>query len=83
MHGQSVVTLLEMDCGPKKGPRMFCMLEHTSGLTAKAVQGASLPLQGVDDIHGSDGLPLGMLSVGDGSTMTFSRKTFRTPRVSS
>ena len=44
------------------------MLEHTSGLTAKAVQGASLPLQGIDDVHGSDSLPLGMLSVGDGVT---------------
>ena len=68
MHGQSVVTLLEMDCGPKKGPRMFCMLEHTSGLTAKAVQGASLPLQGVDDIHGSDSLSLSVFGVGDGVT---------------
>ena len=47
---------------------MFCMLEHTSGLTAKAVQGASLPLQGIDDIHGSDSLALGVFGVGDGVT---------------
>ena len=44
------------------------MLEHTSGLTAKAVQGASLPLQGVDDIHGSDCLSLSVFGVGDGVT---------------
>ena len=41
------------------------MVEHTIGLTAKAVEGASLPLQSIDDIHGSDGLPLGVLSVCD------------------
>ena len=35
-------------------------------LTAEAVEGAALPLQSVDNIHGSDGLPLGMLGVGDG-----------------
>merc|ERR1719411_2495509 len=34
-------------------------------LTAKAVEGAALPLQGIDNIHGSDCLPLGMLGVGD------------------
>lgn len=37
-----------------------------SCLAAKAVQGASLALQGVDDVHGGDGLPLGVLGVGDG-----------------
>ena len=44
------------------------MLEHTSGLTAKAVQGTSLPLQGVDDVHGSDSLALGVFGVGDSVT---------------
>lgn len=39
-----------------------------SGLTAKAVKGASLPLEGVDHVHGGDGLPLGMLGVGDSVT---------------
>ena len=34
-------------------------------LASEAVQSAALTFQGVDDIHGSDGLPLGMLSVGD------------------
>ena len=37
-------------------------------LTSESVQGASLPLEGIDDIHGSDGLPLGVLGVGDGVT---------------
>ena len=35
-------------------------------LTSESVQGASLPLEGIDDIHGGDGLPLGVLGVGDG-----------------
>ena len=34
-------------------------------LTSESVQGASLALQGIDHVHGSHGLPLGMLSVGD------------------
>ena len=34
-------------------------------LTTESIQGASLALQGVDNIHGCDGLPLGVLSVGD------------------
>ena len=34
-------------------------------LTAEAIEGAALPLQGIDHIHGSDSLPLGVLSVGD------------------
>ena len=29
------------------------------------VLGASLPLQGVDDVHGSDSLTLGVFGVGD------------------
>ncbi len=35
-------------------------------LTAESVEGAALALQGVDDVHGGDSLPLGMLGVGDG-----------------
>ena len=35
-------------------------------LSSEAVQGASLPLEGIDHIHGSDGLPLGVFRVGDG-----------------
>ena len=34
-------------------------------LASKAIQSASLPLEGIDNIHGGDSLPLGVLSVGD------------------
>ena len=37
-------------------------------LAAKAVQGTALTLQGVDDVHGGDGLALGVLCVRDGVT---------------
>ena len=37
-------------------------------LTAESVQGTSLSLQSVDNVHGCDGLPLGVLGVGDGVT---------------
>ena len=32
-------------------------------LTSESVEGAALPLEGVDDVHGGDGLPLGVLGV--------------------
>jgi len=35
-------------------------------LTTETVESASLPLQGVDDVHGRDGLSLGVFGVGDG-----------------
>ena len=35
-------------------------------LTAESVEGAALTFQSVDDVHGSDGLPLGVFGVGDG-----------------
>ena len=34
-------------------------------LAAKSVEGASLPLEGVDNVHGGHGLSLGVLGVGD------------------
>ena len=34
-------------------------------LSSEAIQGPALPLEGVHYVHGSDSLPLGMLSVGD------------------
>ena len=37
-------------------------------LTAESVQSTALAFQSVDDIHGCDGLPLGVLGVGDGIT---------------
>ena len=36
------------------------------GLAAESVERASLTLQSVDDVHGGDGLALGVLGVGDG-----------------
>ena len=37
-------------------------------LTSESIEGTSLPLEGIDDIHGGDSLPLGVLGVGDGIT---------------
>ena len=45
----------------------YCVLHHMiqKCLTSESVQSAALPLEGIDNIHGSDSLPLGVLSVGD------------------
>ena len=53
--------------GPEKG-RLGQLELHSveMSLTSESVQGASLPLEGIDNIHGSDGLPLGAFGVGDG-----------------
>ena len=37
-------------------------------LTTESVEGAALPLESIDDVHGSDGLSLGVLRVGDSIT---------------
>ena len=37
-------------------------------LSTESVEGTSLPLEGIDDIHSGDSLPLGMFCVGDGIT---------------
>ena len=37
-----------------------------SSLASETVQGAALTLQSVDHVHRGDGLPLGVLGVGDG-----------------
>ena len=34
-------------------------------LTSESVEGAALPLEGIDHVHGGDSLPLGVLGVGD------------------
>lgn len=44
----------------------FSVGKEINSLTAESVQGASLPLEGIDNIHGGDSLPLGVFSVGDG-----------------
>ena len=36
--------------------------------TFEAIESTSLPLESIDHIHGGDGLPLGVLGVGDGIT---------------
>ena len=41
---------------------------ESRSLTAESIKSASLPLQGVHDVHGGNGLSLGVLSVGDGIT---------------
>ena len=48
--------------------KMAYKVHHRShiGLSSKTIKGASLPLEGIHDIHGSNGLPLGVLCVGDG-----------------
>jgi hypothetical protein len=48
-------------CGPKKG--RFVASVKKVRLTAESVQSPALSLEGIDDVHGSDGLPLGVLSV--------------------
>ena len=59
--------------GPKKdlgfgllGRKMYPT--ESDNLTAESVEGTSLALEGVDDVHGGDGLPLGVLGVGHGIT---------------
>ena len=46
--------------------RAVCCTCWYKCLTAESVQGPALSLKSVDDVHSCDGLPLGMLSVGDG-----------------
>ena len=50
-------------------PSTYKCIQGTSkwhrGLASETIQGTTLPLQGIHNIHGSDSLPLGMLSVGD------------------
>ena len=37
-------------------------------LSTESIEGTSLPLEGIDDIHSGDSLPLGVFGVGDGIT---------------
>ena len=52
---------------PLKGP-LVVYIRGRSSLASEAVQSAALPLQSIHHIHGGDGLPLGVLGVGDGVT---------------
>jgi hypothetical protein len=40
-------------------------LQPTTGLSTESVQSAALAFQSIDDVHGCDGLSLGVLGVGD------------------
>ena len=51
-----------------KGTVFESVARTTHSLTAESIEGTALTLQGIDDVHGSDGLPLGVLGVGDGIT---------------
>ena len=51
--------------GSEKSPGCLSVGELVC-LTAEAVQGAALALEGVDDVHGCHCLALGVLGVGDG-----------------
>jgi len=57
--------LVEIFGGPEKDRLVLVASSWICCLTAESVQGAALPLEGIDYIHGSDSLPLGMFSVGD------------------
>ena len=85
--------------GSPKKDWLFCVSgQCIRSLTSESVEGTSLPLEGIDHIHGGDSLPLGMLSVGDSitndilqedlktktvKTLQLHTITFRTPLVSS
>jgi hypothetical protein len=48
-----------------KSPVCFIVLEKNSNLSTKSIKSLSLSLQSIDNIHGSDSLSAGMLSVSD------------------
>jgi len=58
--------------------RAVLLLNNTSvRLTAESVEGSALSLESIDDVHGCDGLPLGMLCVGDGITDHVFQENFK------
>ena len=62
--------------GPEKGRCFVCRLEDLC-LTSESVQGTSLAFQSVDNIHGGDCLPLGVLGVCDGITDDIFQEDFQ------
>ena len=48
--------------------RTVYVVVKTRFSTSESVEGTSLTLQSIDDIHGGDSLPLGVLGVGNGIT---------------
>ena len=67
-----MVKLFEIYLWPLKRPFEVSALMLTKlsfeDLTSESVEGTSLPLEGIDDIHSGDSLPLGVFGVGDGIT---------------
>jgi len=55
-------------CVALKRAVLWSVLLVGNCLTSESVQGSALSLQGVDDVHGCDGLPLGVLCVCNGIT---------------
>ena len=55
----AVVALKRADCF------FFLRVQKLISLAAESVEGTSLPLQSIDDVHGSNGPSLGVLGVGD------------------
>ena len=51
-----------------KGPSFWLCCVSWGSLTAESVEGTSLALQSVDNVHGGDGLSFCVLGVGDGVT---------------
>jgi hypothetical protein len=43
-------------------------VQMIGSLTAESVESTALTLEGIDNVHGCDGLPLGMFGVGDSIT---------------
>ena len=41
-------------------------MKEQRNLTSESVEGTSLSLESIDNIHGGNGLPLGVFGVGDG-----------------
>ena len=67
------MVLEQYDCGPKEGRWVLVGIsmsrsDKSDDLSAEAVEGAALTLESVDDVHGGDGLSLGVLAVRDGVT---------------
>ena len=60
--------LIFCSCGGSKKSRLRCQKKKEKNLAAESVESAALPLEGVDDVHGGDGLSLGVLGVRDGVT---------------
>ncbi len=71
----------EKECGPKKDLLSWVVVvvgcSGVGSLAPKAVQRAALAFQGVHNVHGGHGLPLGMLGVGDSITDNVLQENFQ------